>query len=261
MRQVRWVVAGVVVAGAACLGGYAQAQAEKPFTPGEVFIEMHGNIVQVRGCRGTGPTVQCQFRVLKESNDPITYGDIWWDTATQRNSERLWIRNGNAPYAGPSVPLPSVGVPPAAARAAGNANIAQAPAAVATGQCNKTPYGGPVSGATAASPDLFRRKIADTYTMETRAPYWYGVTFESFTVGPVIVNTVSNVPGVGATRVSNGAPPNAKLWPVSSKHVVCEQSPGQAARRRVESRYYCFVSKDNEWSCGGEGVPKITQIR
>ncbi len=90
-----------------------------------------------------------------------------------------------------------------------------------------------------------------------------GVTFEQFTVGKSIRNAVSNQPGVGAVRVNNGAPVGAVMYPIQSRHVVCEQGGTNVERRRVEADYYCFVSRDEEWTCasGGSGrPPRITQL-
>ncbi|MES2988496.1 MAG: hypothetical protein V4808_11365 [Pseudomonadota bacterium] len=146
------------------------------------------------------------------------------------------------------------------------APAAAAPAPTAaglTGPCGRTAYTGPVPGTAPASTALFKRRIADLYTMETRPPYWYEVTFEAFKMGAPIRNTVSNQPGYGAMRVNSGAPVNAVMYPVSSTYVVCERSPGQAARRRIVNSHYCFVSAVNEWICAGGGgpPPRITQLR
>jgi hypothetical protein len=205
-------------------------------------------------CRGTGWDEECfvQFYADGAKSGPL----MWFSARNIRaGEERVRAAAGLPPRSAGGTAATS---PPAQA---GNAPTAvQRAQTAAAGQCPRTPYGGPVAGRTPASTALFKRKVADTYTMATRDPYWYGVTFESFTVGAPIRNKVSVVPGTGATRVSNGAPTNATLHPVKSRHIVCEQSPGQAKRRRVESSYFCFVSKDDEWRCGGEGVPKITQL-
>ena len=253
----------------------AQAAPPKPFTPGDVFIDTHGDTLQVLRCKGAGWQTECQVRRLKETGksaiDPSA--PRWWSLDVLRGSERAWVEfQGNAPYAGPPVPLPAMGPDGSTAAApspAGRPAQAAAPLAhmqaqqtapATGGECPRTPYGGVVSGNTAASEALFKRKVADNYTMATRAPYWYGVTFEKFSVGSSVRNSVSNVAG-RALRVNEGAPPNVTMYPVSSVHVVCEQSPGQSERRRVESRYLCFVSASNEWTCGGDGVPTITQLR
>ncbi|RYD52486.1 MAG: hypothetical protein EOP60_10295 [Sphingomonadales bacterium] len=139
---------------------------------------------------------------------------------------------------------------------------AQTAAASLTGPCPRSAYTGVVRGTTPASEALFKRKIADLYTMQTRAPYWYGVTFESFRMSGPQRNTVSNQPGIGAVRVNSAAPVNAAMYVVSSTYVVCEQSPGQAERRRIVNSHYCFVSAVNEWTCGGGGgpPPRITPL-
>ncbi|ESQ81098.1 hypothetical protein [Asticcacaulis sp. YBE204] len=112
---------------------------------------------------------------------------------------------------------------------------------------------------------VFQRKIYDNYAMNANgtlsAPQRVGITFENFVVYKTVVNTVTNVPGKGAQRVTDGAPPNAVLTPVASTHVVCEQYRDGVQKRRVESRYFCFTSKDGEWACGGTGFPKITQLK
>jgi hypothetical protein len=272
-----WQAAVLLAAGLGCaLNAAAQAAPPKPFTPGDVFIDANGDTLQVLRCKGAGWQTECQLRRLQASGkapiDPSA--PRWWSLDTLRGSERGWIEfQGNPPYAGPPVALPAMpqdapaaAPSPAAAAAVRPATASQAlqaglaPTAAAGGECPRTPYGGPVPGNTAASEALFKRKVADNYTMATRAPYWYGVTFEKFSVGSSQRNAVSNVAG-RATRVNEGAPPNVTMYPVSSVHVVCEQSPGQAERRRVESRYLCFVSANNEWTCGGDGVPTITQLR
>lgn len=266
----------VLLASTFCaMGVGAQAAPPKPFTPGDVFIDTHGDTLQVLRCKGAGWQTDCQVRRLKETGksaiDPSA--PRWWSLDVLRGSERAWVEfQGNAPYAGPPVPLPAMGpeasvaAMPSAGGRPGQAAAAQAQTqmqaqtAATGGECPRTPYGGAVAGNTAASEALFKRKVADNYTQQTRAPYWYGVTFEQFTVGSSQRNAVSNVNG-RALRVNEGAPPNVTMYPVSSVHVVCEQSPGQSERRRVESRYLCFVSANNEWTCGGDGVPKITQLR
>jgi hypothetical protein len=119
------------------------------------------------------------------------------------------------------------------------------------GACPRSPYGGPVPGNRPASAALFRQKITDSITMGAYGPYWYGVQLDSFQVGAPIVNRVGTLPGQGASRVSNGAPVNAKLYPVSTRMSVCEGAPsGSSAWRTSQKKYFCFVSKNNEWTCG-----------
>jgi hypothetical protein len=239
----------------------AQAAAPKPFAPGDIFIDRNGDTLQITKCKGSGWQAECQLRRLAESgNAPIDPTERWWSVDTLRGSEKSWISEGNAPYSGPAVPLPgaaaAVGpnarVPQGGRQPARNQQVANVPAtASAGGACPKTPYGGPVSGSRSPSAALFKQKVSDSYTMAAYPPYWYGVEFESFSVGAPIRNVVSNVPGSGATRVTNGAPPNATLYPVTSVQRVCEGAPsGGEPWRRDSKRYYCFVTKEHEWTCG-----------
>ncbi|MDC7682684.1 hypothetical protein PQU92_05315 [Asticcacaulis sp. BYS171W] len=153
--------------------------------------------------------------------------------------KRYWATQGKAP------PSPGGGAQAAAETCPG------APAAVA----KNAP----------ASKAVFQRKIYDNYAMNANgtlsAPQRVGIIFESFVVGAPIVNKVTNVPGKGAQRVTDAAPPNATLTPVLSVHLVCEQYRDGVQKRRVESRYFCFTSKDGEWACGGTGIPKITLLK
>ncbi len=246
--------AGVALAIAIGTVQTGSAAQERALRAGDRVEVGGGQSVEIKQCRGAGWDEECFVQFY---NDGEKSGPLMWFSARniRAGEERVRAAAGLPPRAtaGTVASSPPVqpGKPPTAPPVS---------RAAAAGQCPRTPYGGPVAGRTPASPALSKRKVADTYTMATRDPYWYGVTFESFTVGAPIRNKVSVVPGTGATRVTNGAPPNATLHPVKSRHVVCEQSPGQAKRRRVESSYFCFISKDDEWRCGGEGVPKITQL-
>jgi hypothetical protein len=81
--------------------------------------------------------------------------------------------------------------------------------------------------------------------------YWYGVRLSGLSVGAPIRNSVSNRPGVGAVRVNSGAPPNAVMYPVSTTMSVCEGAPaGSSTWRTSQKKYLCFVSSNNEWTCG-----------
>jgi hypothetical protein len=93
------------------------------------------------------------------------------------------------------------------------------------------------------------------------APLRAGVAFQTFDVGAPITNRVTVVPGQGATRVTNGAPPNTALYPVKTRYMVCEEYRDGTTRRLIENHFYCFKDRDQAWLCGGgEGVPKITQL-
>ena len=244
------------------------AQAQKvdgntPLSPGDL-VQFPENeyppnaIYKIVECQPVGtPYRTCEM--IRQSPDP--------ETRTRSfNVENF--RNNDVKLIGRADGATARSAPPAAqARSRGGAPTvrerAAAPAAAAGGTCGRTPYGGPVPGSRGASETLFRQKIADNYTMRNTSMFHVGVSFEHFSVGRPIRNTVSNQPGVGAVRVNNGAPVGAVMYPVQSRHVVCEQGGTNVARRRVEADYYCFVSRDEEWTCasGGSGrPPRTTQL-
>lgn len=87
--------------------------------------------------------------------------------------------------------------------------------------------------------------------MAAYAPYWPGVRLSGFSVGAPVRNAVGNRPGVGASRVDNGAPPGVTMYPVSTTMSVCEGAPaGSSGWRTLQKKYLCFVSANNEWTCG-----------
>ena len=105
-----------------------------------------------------------------------------------------------------------------------------------------------------------KREIYDNYELGVRAggttsPLNIGVTFLSFQLGQSFRNVAT-----GGYRINDAAPVNATMYHVKSKHIVCEQYRDRTLRRQVESGYSCFKNRDNEWACGIDGVPKITQL-
>ena len=245
----------------------APAQAQKvdgntPLSPGDL-VQFPANeyppnaIYKIVSCQPPGtPYRNCDM--IRQSPDPETRTRSFNVENFRNNDVKLIGRAGGSSGAAP---------PAAQARSRGNAPVLRervaAPAAAGRGTCARTPYGGPVPGSRSASETLFRQKIADNYTMRNSSTFHVGVAFEHFSVGRPIRNTVSNQPGVGAVRVNNGAPVGAMMYPVQSRHVVCEQGGTNVERRRVEADYYCFVSRDQEWICasGGSGrPPRTTQL-
>lgn len=218
----------------------ATALAERVMRPGDMFEIDGRNSVKIISCRDSGPAEKCMVEYHENGqrvgNNTV---EIWsvdlrkWETA-------LWASRGKAPPTASGAPQGAAETCPA-------------------------PPPGPVANSAPAAAATFKRKIYDGYAMTVTggvsAPLRVGVTFEAFRMDSPVVNTVSNVPGVGATRVTNGAPPNASLVPVSSRHIVCEQYRDGVQKRRVESDYFCFKSAAGDWACGGTGVPRITQLR
>lgn len=130
------------------------------------------------------------------------------------------------------------------------------------GRCVATPYFGTVPGDRPPSAALFRQKIADLYTFRNKAGWSVGVTFERFAVGAPVRNVVRQVPGVGAKRLNDAAPPGATMYPVASTYTVCEGGAGSGGTSRYVNSHYCFVDRDGSWGCGGGGgpPPQITRI-
>lgn len=147
-------------------------------------------------------------------------------------------------------PATTAAQPRSAPQPAGRPAPAPQPAQ-AGGECPKTPYGGRVLGDRPASAALFQQKISDSIAMGSYGRGWYGVKLSNFRVGAAIRNTVTNRPGVGAVRVNTGAPVNAVMYPVSTTMTVCEGWPGGSGSWRTsDKKYLCFVSANNEWTCG-----------
>ena len=268
MKVTRYVTLGLV--SAACLAGAAAASGavaqERRFNIGDV-VNADGTIVKIFECRvREGIGEECLVQGW-EGGGPSSQ-KLWMEVRNiHAGMDRLESRTGQSGII--SRAAPPRGAAPAPARVAprppapGQGNARSAPFAPVPGGCTPTRYGGPVPGSTRASEALFRQKISDNYTMRATATFLIGVTFEQFSVGGPIRNTVSNRPGVGAVRVNEGAPVGATMYPVVSRHVVCEQGGSNVERRRVESDYYCFVTRDQEWTCasGGSGrPPRITAL-
>jgi hypothetical protein len=127
--------------------------------------------------------------------------------------------------------------------------------------CDFDPPAAKVSNSDKFSSALAKRKIYDKYKLgETggvTAPLKIGVTFLSFQVGKSFINTARD-----GFRINDAAPVNAVIYPVASKHIVCEEyRRNTIMRRQVEVKHDCFKDRDGSWVCGISGVPKITQLQ
>jgi len=161
-----------------------------------------GQFVKILQCRNRGATSDRECEIHGVENGQKSSQIFWWDAKLIGDAEqRAFTEDPSLRKTAPAPRAPAQPAPkPEAAAPGGN------------GACPRTPYGGPVAGNTSASADLFKRKVADNYTMRTRDPYWYGVTFESFAVGAPIKNTVSNQPGkIALTWMWSGAQARAML--------------------------------------------------
>ena len=137
--------------------------------------------------------------------------------------------------------------------------------AMATANCSFDPPAPVVSSADKFSVALAKRKIYDTYMRNINgtgmAPLKIGVTFISIAEGQPYINSVKVDPGRGAERKYDGAPAGATLYPLNSKHTVCEQYRDRTIKNLVESSFVCFKNKDGNWTCPILGLPKTTALQ
>jgi len=119
-----------------------------------------------------------------------------------------------------------------------------------------------------ASEQLFKKEIWQRYFMLSQAggnpsvssPLETGIAFLTFQMGAAFKNTVGSLPGGGASRINNGAPVNATIYPVKTKFVTCRKYKDGVSRFLHDEEMHCFKNKEGEWTCDGAGVPKITPI-
>lgn len=116
-------------------------------------------------------------------------------------------------------------------------------------QCPKTPY---VRFPAATNPTaaVLKQVMASGHTFARPAFLWTGVTFEAFSVGSPVTNVVRTVPGRGAQRLSDGFPPNARMYPVKATFILCNQYRSGPERFRIVTGNYCAVDRNNQWACG-----------
>jgi hypothetical protein len=244
----RWIVgtmvAGVLAGGALAATWQQRVDDRYPFTPGDLIrfgegaYPAQGSVWKVLRC---DPAEKVYRECLLEQQSPERgrQGPFTMYTYAKRMTLVGHAGAGAAPAAARrAAPRGAPTVPVAAAQATG-------------GSCPHSPYGGPVQGTRPASAALFQQKITDSITMAAYKPYWYGVRLTNFSVGAPIRNRVTVRPGVGAVRVNNGAPVDALMYPVSTTMGVCEGAPnGSSSWRTSQKKYLCFVSANNEWTCG-----------
>ncbi len=133
-------------------------------------------------------------------------------------------------------------------------------------ECSFEPPAPKHSNSDPFSANLAKREIYDGYKLFANgtlsAPLKVGVQFLSFQVVGPYKNIVKNIPGVGAKRINDAAPPNTTIYRVKSKHIVCEEYSDGVYRKQVTSDYDCFTNRDGEWVCGsgGDVPPKIIQL-
>jgi hypothetical protein len=228
------------------------------FQPGE-YIETGGGITEeILECRGADANRECKTQAFRDGA-PVGGGNWRYVSDLQRDVNRVqsYKRHDDQTEA----------------RDAAHDNAADAvdknaqniPAQDRT--CNFEPPAAKPANSDLFSANLAKRKIYDGYKINVNgtssAPLRVGVLFVSFQVDQSYKNIVRNRPGVGAQRINDAAPPNATIYRVKSKHVVCEEYRDGIQRREVTSDYDCFKNRDGEWACGssGEVPPRIIQLK
>ena len=230
---------------------------QRKFKPGEIVDTGGGMSVKILQCRGAGEAEECEVQYYR--GDDLESTPRWENASFLRTAEARVIeskrreRGENAPPQTVEPARPETA--PIADEEDKNADQAE---------CDFTPPATDTSPAAKPSEQLFKAKIYRIYAVLAdgtgMAPLKVGVTFESFQMGRAFTNVVKVDPGRGAYRVNDAAPVNAAIYPVVSKHIVCEQYRDGIQRRRVENKYACFKNRDGEWVCGADGIPKTTQL-
>ncbi|QJX45465.1 hypothetical protein HMJ29_00340 [Hymenobacter taeanensis] len=122
-----------------------------------------------------------------------------------------------------------------------------------TVNCSFTPPPGTFTNSSPASDALFKKEVYDWYNRLANGtltrPSRIGVVFTYFSRGAAYQNTVTNVPGRGATRKHDGAPANATIYPVKMTFHVCEDYNGTISQKQVNSDFSFFIDRDGAWTC------------
>lgn len=118
--------------------------------------------------------------------------------------------------------------------------------------CQFGPPPGTFTGASPASLPLFKRVLYNRLNLLATGvggyPARIGVSFLVFDVAKAYKNTVSVVPGRGAQRINDAAPPDATIYPATIKYILCEDYNPGIMRKMVESKWEFFVDRFGEWT-------------
>lgn len=242
----------------------AQEQQRK-LTPGEKFEVGGGQSVEIIQCRGEGNNYECEVQFYRGNT---TEGKPMWQWASQLLAGEARVLAKKRPQA--RTQEQSQRVADKTVQKTDDDDEVDATTEETAGEpataadCSFIAPAGDTSKNAKPSEQLFKRKIYDRHNMLAdgtgSAPLKVGVIFLSFQVSKPFTNTVRIDPVRGALRINDAAPVNAMIYPVISKHVVCEQYRNGTTRQQIENKYACFKNRDGEWVCGLDGIPKITQL-
>jgi hypothetical protein len=242
------VMAILLLAGAAIRGSLAQDRAARQFKPGEIVETGGGMSAKILRCRGTGDDEECEVQYYRGDDEESTPR---WENANLLRLAEQRVQGYKRQDTPAEIAKPIAKPEPEIADDAHEA-------------CSFDVPPGDVGGNAKPSAQLFKRKIYDIYNIIANgtgsAPLKVGVSFLEFEMRKPFTNIVRVVTGVGAQRINDAAPPNVTIYPVFSKHIVCEQYRDRTLRKQVENKYACFKNKDGAWVCGADGVPKIKQL-
>lgn len=133
------------------------------------------------------------------------------------------------------------------------------------GNCTFGPPPGTFTNTSAASVALFKRIVYNRVNMLATGvggnPARIGLTFLAFDVAKAYKNTVSVVPGRGAQRINDAAPPNAIMYPASIKYIVCEDYKPGIMRKMVETKWEFFMDRFGEWNASQATFDKTTPLQ
>lgn len=246
LRPTKSLIAIATLAAGVSAVAYAQSSTmPSPYRPGEIItIDTYGNQVLIVSCGMKNNVSQCGVRQGRNGDFGNGEGDMWVMDIV--NKERAYRAAAGLPPRTTGTARPSSAPSPASPPPAGPAAQAS-PTPDAGGRCAPgTPYVGAIPAARAASPALFQQVIANKFTSDGTPRYPRRVQFHSFSVGPVVNNSVS-MTAQGATRLTNGAPAGAQMTTIRTSFSVCRAE--YSGTSRYDSTYFCWKA-GGEWACG-----------
>ena len=257
-KQNKLRVTPVILIAIACWVGYATPRlhaqdSARQFKPDEMIETGGGMFAKILRCRGAGDDEECEVQYYRGDDPEST--PRWENAVLLRLAEQRVLNSKHPNATQPDEIDVQPRTPPQAA---------EPTTAEEAGNCSFTPPAGDTGRTARPSEQLFKRKIYDNYAIGVnqsgQAPLRVGVTFLSFSVEAGFTNVVRVIRGVGAQRINDAAPANAIIYPVFSKHIVCEEYRDRTLRKQVENKYACFKNKDGDWVCGADGFPTIKQL-
>lgn len=133
--------------------------------------------------------------------------------------------------------------------------------------CSFGPPPGEFTGNSPASVSLFKYIVYSRLNLSATGvggyPSRIGLTFLAFNAAKAYKNTVSVVPGRGAQRINDVAPPDATIYPATMKYIVCEDYNPGVMRKMVETKFEFFIDRFGQWSASqpafADKTTKITE--